>query len=125
LEYPGQTGPVSFWSKVAKRNTEPGWPGTHYVDFDLAPFFVECSPVFRKGIREEIEKKTEFVAASIETPVDRSEVVRNSNTAYDHGVGVTIDSSQWPCVATIWAPTMISAIEKLRELAPPKQGCCR
>lgn len=57
------TSKTHFWGKELTQNTEPAWPGSHYVDFELAQF-VGVVPL-KRGILNDIGMAAGVVAGSI------------------------------------------------------------
>ena len=122
LDYEGdprQAQPLQFFGKTPVCNTEPAWPGTHYVDFELTQFFE--IPVLKKEIREKIEADPKFVAASMQVVggVMTNVPARNGCSTYGD-VGITVDCRMGDngCVytiVTIWAPSISGAIEGFRK----------
>lgn len=108
-----------FFGKPPIKNTEPGWPGTHYVDFALEQFREEI-PVIKKGILKRIEEDSRFAAASIEVgPIQEIESKKDLKKGYKacgKKVGITYNISSEGVFCTIWAPSITLLIEALESL---------
>lgn len=119
LNRPAGQGKVDFYEKVPKMNVEPGWPGTHHVEYELSQFF-EDVPVMKKGVAKTIEESTEFVAASITSPIRISDedIIRMRNGAGENETWMTVDTSERPYITTIWATTISRAIKQLQKMYP-------
>lgn len=116
----------TFCGKAVKKNTEPGWPGEEYADFELSQFF-EDVPIMKKGIREQIEQSPEFTAVSITTPIEVINMShkKDRNWRFNNVVWITLDTLERPYLATIWASTIAEAITCMKELVPAPPCACK
>lgn len=109
-----------LFEKTPKPKTEPGWPGTHFIELELSQFYEEI-PMLNSGIAKQIESSPHFVGVSVTTAVKvpPDDVFLKNRVNKGAGkVWTTLDTSERPYLVTIWSPTIKGAMQHLRSVDP-------